>query len=153
MDVLVCATQVPFMRGGLELMVENLVDAFRAAGHRAEAVLVPAAWDKDRLLDAALAGRVVPLDADVVVAVNFPAYFARHPRKVLWLAHQHRAAYDALGQPWSDFGLDDASLEVQRQLTDWDSQVLAEAERRYTISQVVTDRMSRFNGIDSEPLH
>ncbi|MGI8757418.1 MAG: glycosyltransferase family 4 protein, partial [Acidimicrobiales bacterium] len=120
MDVLVCATQVPFMHGGLELHVDNLVSAFRDAGHRSEAVTVPAAWDQQRLLDAALAWRLLPLDADMVVALNFPAYFARHPNKVLWLAHQHRGAYDGLGQPWSDFGLDNASLEQHRQLVDWD---------------------------------
>ncbi len=153
MDVLVCATQVPFMRGGLELMVENTVAAFQAAGHRAEAVLVPAAWDQGRVLDAALAWRMVPLDADVVVAVNFPAYFARHPRKVLWLAHQHRAAYDGLGQPWSDFGLDDASLEVHRQLVDWDIRALGEAIGRHTISQVVATRMHRYCGLDATALY
>lgn len=153
MDVLVCATQVPFMRGGLELLVENLVAALDHAGHRAEAVHVPAAWDRHRLLDAPVAWRMVPLDADLVIATNFPSYFARHPRKVVWLAHQHRAAYDGLDQPWSDIGLDDVSLEVQRQLTDWDTRVLAEAERRYTISRVVTDRLARANGLDSTPLH
>ena len=108
MDVLVCAAQVPFMRGGLEMLVDNLVEALRAEGHRAEAVRVPAAWDRERLLDAALAWRMVPLDADVVIATNFPSYFARHPRKVLWLAHQHRAAYDGIDQPWSDLGGDEA---------------------------------------------
>lgn len=153
MDVLVCATQVPFMRGGLELMVENLVGAFDAAGHRAEAVLVPAAWDQGRLLDAALAWRMVPLDADVVVAVNFPAYFARHPRKVLWLAHQHRAAYDGIGQPWSDFGLDDASLEAHRQLVDWDTRALGEAMSRFTISEVVARRVERYCGLDATALY
>jgi glycosyltransferase involved in cell wall biosynthesis len=153
MDVLVCATQVPFMRGGLELMVENLVDAFGAAGHRAEAVSVPAAWDKDRLLDAALAWRMIPLDADVVIPVNFPAYFARHPRKVLWLAHQHRAAYDALGQPWSDFGLDDASLEAHRQLVDWDVRALGEAMARFTISKVVATRMRTYCGLSAQALY
>jgi glycosyltransferase involved in cell wall biosynthesis len=153
MDVLVCATQVPFMRGGLELMVENTVEAFRAAGHRAEAVLVPAAWDQGRVLDAALAWRMVPLDADVVVAVNFPAYFARHPRKVLWLAHQHRGAYDGLGQPWSDFGLDDASLETHRQLVDWDIRALGEAIGRHTISEVVATRLHRYCGLDATALY
>lgn len=153
MDVLVCATQVPFMRGGLELMVENLVEALQGAGHRAEPVLVPAAWDRGRLLDAALAWRMVPLDADLVVAVNFPAYFARHPRKVVWLAHQHRAAYDGLDQPWSDFGLDDASLDDHRQVVDWDIRALGEAERRYTISGVVADRVRRYCGLDATPLY
>ncbi len=72
MDVLVCATQMPFMRGGLELMVENLVGALDAAGHRAEAVSLPAAWDRERVFDAAMAWRMVPLDADLVIPVNFP---------------------------------------------------------------------------------
>ena len=153
MDVLVCATQVPFMRGGLELHVENLVAALVAAGHRSEAVLVPAAWDRERLLDAALAWRLVPLDADVVIPLNFPSYFARHPRKVLWLAHQHRAAYDGLGQSWSDFGLDDESIEIHRQLVDWDTRVIRESERRYATSAVVAARLRRFNGLDAVPLH
>ncbi len=153
MDVLVCATQVPHMRGGLEQLVEGLVEALVDVGHRAEAVRIPAAWDRDRLLDAPLAWRSVPLDADVVIPVNFPAYFARHPRKVVWLAHQHRAAYDGIGQDWSDVGLDDDSLEVQRQLTEWDTRALGEAVARFTISGVVSDRMARYCGLSSEPLH
>lgn len=153
MDVLVCATQVPFMSGGLELMVANLVQAFGDAGHRCEAVTVPAAWDQGRLLDAALAWRMIPLDADVVIPVNFPAYFARHPRKVLWLAHQHRAAYDGLKQPWSDFGLDDTSLEVQRQLIDWDTRALGEAMSRFTISDVVARRLQRYCGLRATTLY
>lgn len=153
MDVLVCATQVPFMRGGLEMMVENLVDALGAAGHRAEAVQLPAAWDRDRVLDAATAWRMVPLDADVVIPVNFPAYYARHPRKVLWLAHQHRAAYDGLDQSWSDIGLDDASLDVHRQLVDWDTRVLGECLSRFTISEVVAARLRAYNGLSATALY
>jgi len=153
MDVLVCATQVPFMKGGLELHVDNLVGALADAGHRAEPVLVPAAWDRDRVLDAALAWRMIPLDADLVVPLNFPSYFARHRRKVLWLAHQHRAAYDGLGQPWSDLGLDDESLDTHRQLVDWDTRAIAESERRYCTSKVVASRLRRFNGLDAEPLY
>ena len=153
MDVLVCTTQVPYMSGGLELMVANLVDALQGAGHRAEAVAIPTAWDRERLFDAAMAWRMVPLDAELVIPVNFPAYFARHPNKVPWLAHQHRAGYDALGQPWSDFGSDEASLDDHRQLIDWDIRALAEADRRYTISGVVADRMRRWCGLEATPLY
>lgn len=141
------------MRGGLEQLVEGLVGALGDAGHRAEAVRLPAAWDRERLLDAPVAWRMVPLDADVVIPVNFPAYFARHPRKVVWLAHQHRAAYDGIGQDWSDLGLDDAGLETQRQLTEWDQRALEEAVARFTISGVVSERLRRYCGLDSEPLH
>ncbi len=132
--------------------MENLVEAFEAAGHRAELVQLPTAWDKERIFDAALAWRMVPIDADLVVPINFPSYFVQHPRKVVWLAHQHRGAYDGADGPWSDFGLDDDGLERQRLLTEWDIRALREARRIHTTSGVVSARLARYNGLASEPL-
>ncbi|MCU1447927.1 MAG: glycosyltransferase [Acidimicrobiales bacterium] len=111
------------------------------------------AWDRGRALDAAVAWRLVPLDADLVIATNFPSYFVRHPHKVVWLFHQHRAAYDAAGTSWSDFTIDDVALEDQRLLSDWDARALEESERLFTISQLVADRLMRFNGVGAEPLY
>ncbi len=153
MDVVVCGAQVPFTTGGAELHMRNLVAALGSAGHRAELVRLPVAWEKGRLFDSALAWRMVPIDADVVVATNFPSYYVRHPRKVVWLFHQHRGAYDAVGSGWSDIGLDDVSLEVQRQLTEWDARALGEARHVFTTSGVVADRLARFNGLRGEPLY
>lgn len=153
MDICVCGAQVPFTRGGAELLMENLVAAFEAAGHRAELVRLPVAWEPERLFDAAVAWRLVPLDADVVVAINFPSYFVNHPRKVVWLAHQHRGAYDGFEAPWSGMGYDDRSLEIQRQLVDWDTRVLEEATARFTISEVVADRLRRYNGLSATALY
>ena len=153
MDIAVCGAQALYMRGGAEMALENLTEAFVAEGHRAEVVRLPVAWDRDRLLDAPLAWRLVPVDADLVVCVNFPAYYLRHPRKVVWLFHQHRGAYDGVDEAWSDIGLDDGSLEVQATLSDWDTRVLEEAERIFTISQVAADRLARFNGLSGTPLY
>lgn len=153
MDIAVCGAQALYMRGGAEMAMENLAEAFVADGHRAEVVRLPVAWDRHRLLDAPLAWRLVPVDADLVVCVNFPAYYVRHPRKVVWLFHQHRGAYDAVDEAWSDIGLDDDSLEVQATLSDWDTRVLEEAERIFTISQVAADRLARFNGLSGTPLY
>lgn len=153
MDVIVCGAQVPFVRGGAELHQDNIVSALRAAGHRAELVHLPTAWEKDRLFDAPLAWRMLPLDADLVVATNFPSYFARHQRKIVWLFHQHRGAYDAIDAPWNDLGLDDGALEVQRQMTEWDTRALGEARKIFTTSHVVADRLARFNGLDGEALY
>jgi len=151
-DVAVCGAQVPFVTGGAELHQENLVTALRERGHRAELVRVPVAWEKGRLLDAPLAWRLLPLDVDLVIATNFPSYFVRHPRKVVWLFHQHRGAYDAADADWSDFGPDDAALETQRQLVEWDNRALGEAERLFTTSGVVADRLARYNGLTGTPL-
>jgi glycosyltransferase involved in cell wall biosynthesis len=152
MDICVCGAQAPFVRGGAELHMENLVAALRRAGHRAELVRLPVAWERERLFDAALAWRLVPLDADLVIATNFPSYFVRHRRKVVWLFHQHRGAYDAADAPWSDFGLDDDALEAQRMLSDWDARALEEAERLYSTSATVADRLLRYNGLRATPL-
>ncbi len=153
MDVAVCGAQVPFMRGGAEMHMENLVLALERAGHRAELVRLPVAWERGRIFDAALAWRLVPLDADLVIATNFPSYFVRHDRKVVWLFHQHRAAYDAIDQPWSDFTDDDEALEAQRMLTEWDTRALDEATRLFTTSGVVANRLARYNGLAAEPLY
>jgi glycosyltransferase involved in cell wall biosynthesis len=153
LDVVVCGAQKPFVHGGAELLQENLVRALAAAGHRAELVRLPVGWEKDRLFDAPLAWRLVPVDADLVIATNFPSYYVRHPRKVVWLLHQHRGAYDAADASWSDLGPDDDSLETQRLLTEWDNRALEEAERLYTISGVVADRLRRHNGLAAKPLY
>jgi glycosyltransferase involved in cell wall biosynthesis len=55
--------------------------------------------------------------------------------------------------PWSDFVLEDAALEDQRLLADWDTRVLEEAERLYTTSTVVADRLLRFNGLRATALY
>jgi glycosyltransferase involved in cell wall biosynthesis len=153
MDICVCGAQAPFVRGGAELYMENLVRALIDAGHRAELVRLPTAFDKVRVFDAALAWRLVPIDADLVIATNFPSYFVRHPRKVVWLLHQHRTAYDAVDAPWSDYGLDDDSLEAQRLLAEWDARALGEAEALFTTSAVVADRLARYTGLAAEPLY
>ncbi len=151
--MIVASAQVPFVRGGLELHMENLVAAIRAEGHRAEQVRLPVGWEKGRLFDAALAWRMVPLDCDLLIATNFPSYYAKHPHKVTWLPHQHRGAYDAADAGWSDFDLDDISLETQRLLTEWDNRALEESTSIYTTSQVVADRLATYNGLTGTPLY
>ena len=153
MKILVCGAQKPFMFGGAELLMDNLVTALQAGGHDAELVRLPVAWEKDRIFDSPLAWRTIPVDADLVIAINFPSYFVQHPNKVVWLAHQHRGAYDAAEAAWSDFGLDDHTIEMQRQLTEWDCRALSEARRIYTISGVVADRLARFSGLSGTPLY
>jgi glycosyltransferase involved in cell wall biosynthesis len=141
------------MSGGAELHHNNLMAALRAAGHDVDLVKLPVWWGRDHLLQSAFAWRLLTLDADLVIATNFPSYFVRHPRKVVWLFHQHRAAYDALGQPWSDFGTDDRSLAIHRELVEWDTRALSEADRLFATSARVAERLRRFNGLDAEVLY
>src|SRR5258708_19356730 len=100
MRVAVCAPQVPFVRGGAELMAEDLVAALRARDHEADLVSVPFKWyPGSRVLDQAFLWRLVDLTEadgrpiDRVIATKFPAYSVRHPTKVAWALHQLLPAY------------------------------------------------------------
>ena len=93
MRIAVCAPQVPFVRGGAELMADELVDALRRRGHEAELVTIPFKWyPGTRVLDQAFLWRLVDLTEadgrpiDRVIATKFPAYCVRHPNKVAWVA-------------------------------------------------------------------
>ena len=44
MRIAVCRPQVPFSRGGAEIMTDALVEELRARGHEADLVSVPFKW-------------------------------------------------------------------------------------------------------------
>lgn len=158
--VLVCETQVPFVRGGAELLVQQLVDELRRRGFETDRVSVPFKWyPKDELLPHAAAWGLLDLSesngrpVDLVIATKFPTYLARHPRKVCWLVHQHRAAYELADTPYSDFAHEELDVTLRDRLMRIDERALGECAGRYTISRTVTARLQRYNGLDSTPLY
>ena len=159
-SILVCETQVPFVRGGAELLVQQLVDQLRRRGFTTDKVSVPFQWHpKQEVLAHAAAWRLLNLSesngqpVDLVIATKFPTYFARHPRKVCWLVHQHRAVYELADTRFSDYAHDELDVALRRQVMALDEQMLGECTGCYTISQTVTDRLARFNGISAPPLY
>jgi glycosyltransferase involved in cell wall biosynthesis len=158
--ILICTAQVPFVRGGAEYLVEGLRDALLARGHAVDVVALPFAWAPvERIPESALAWRLLDLTSvngapvDQLICTKFPSYLARHPRKVVWLVHQHRQAYDQYGTPLSDFVNVPAHQSVRDAIFRMDGRGLSEARARYTISRNVSARLRRFNGLDSAPLY
>lgn len=158
--ILICATQVPFVRGGAEQLVDGLRDALRERGHEVDVVALPFQWHPvERIPESALAWRMLDLTVvngqpvDLLIGTKFPSYLARHPRKVLWLVHQHRQAYDWYGTPLSDFTNMPEHRQVRDAIFRMDRRGLGECRARYTISRNVSARLRRFNGLDSEPLY
>ncbi|HZQ16231.1 MAG TPA: glycosyltransferase family 4 protein [Gaiellaceae bacterium] len=159
MRVAVCAPQVPFVRGGAELMAESLVEALRGRGHEAELVTLPFKWYPGaRVLDQAFLWRLVDLDEsdgrpiDRVIATKFPAYCVRHPNKVAWVLHQFRQAYDYDGTELGQFGDSPEDRATVRAIRRLDAVALGEARRVFATSRNVADRLSRFNGIEADVL-
>ncbi|HEU5103028.1 MAG TPA: glycosyltransferase family 4 protein [Roseiflexaceae bacterium] len=158
--ILICATQVPFVRGGAELLVDGLRDALHERGHAVDVISLPFAWQPHELIGpAALAWRLLALTrvndvpVDQVICTKFPSYAVKHPRKVVWLVHQHRQAYDWYGTAFSDFANTPEDRAIREMLLRIDRQALGEAQRRYTISSNVAARLKRFNGLDSQALY
>jgi len=90
---------------------------------------------------------------DLVIATKFPTYFARHPRKVLWLVHQHRAAYELCGTRFSDFAHSERDVALRRRLIETDTRALRECAGHFTIARTVSDRLLKYNAIESQALY
>ncbi len=149
----ICTAQTMFVRGGAELLVAGLERELRARGHRVEVVRIPFSWSPSSVLQNALLWRLVKIEADQVIATNFPSYFVKHPNKVVWLTHQHRKLYELYGTEFSEFGSDAADDETRNIIRAADTRFLSEARRVFTISRNVADRLARFNGVSAETLY
>ena len=158
--ILVCEAQVPFVHGGAEVHVRELVRELRARGHDAELVSVPFKWyPKEEILPHAAAWRLLDLSEsngraiDLVIASKFPSYFVRHPRKVAWLIHQYRAAYELCGTPYSDFAHTELDVGLRDTLIRLDTEMLSECRAVFTNARNTADRLARYNGLTATPLY
>lgn len=158
--VLVCEAQVPFVEGGAESLVRELVAQLRAHGFEADRASVPFKWyPKEEILGHAAAWRLVDLSEsggrpiDLVITTKFPTYFVRHPHKVAWLLHQYRAAYELCGTPYSEFDHTDLDVGLRARLVELDERMLGECVARYAISATTAARLERYNGLTATPLY
>jgi glycosyltransferase involved in cell wall biosynthesis len=158
--ILILEAQVPFVHGGAEILVRELASALAARGHHAQVISVPFTdFPKEEILAGAEAWRLLDVTCaaggpiDLVIATKFPTYFARHPRKVLWLVHQHRAAYELAGTRFSDFSHIPRDVALRRLLIETDTRMLRECVGHFTIARTVSARMLKYNGIASEALY
>lgn len=156
MNLLIATVQVPFVRGGGEMLAEGLQAALVRQGHRAEILTAPfrfspsaevqktMQWWAGQDLSAFCAGSV-----DRVIYLKFPCYYARHPNAALWLLHQHRSYYEL----WDEAASDRADRAVRQEVVSQDSVALGAINKRFTIAQRVSDRLLKYNGVTSSALY
>ena len=156
--VAVCLPQVPFDRGGAEILAEQLVAALADRGHEADLVTLPYSWyPSGSLLQNALMWSALDLSlldrpVDVVIGTKFPSYLISHPTKVVWLFHQNRQAYDFHGTEYAQFKDDPAGVAMLDAVRRMDAAALGAATSVLTISGNTANRLRDFNGIDAEVL-
>jgi glycosyltransferase involved in cell wall biosynthesis len=157
--VAVCRPQVPFVRGGVEIFTDRLVEELRARGVEADVVSLPLrTWPNDQLATNAVMWRLIDLvqdmqaPADLVIATKFPSYLIRHPNKVVWLVHQLRQAYEWHGTALGQFDDSPEDRSVRAGIHDLDRESLGEARKLFATSVNVAERLKRSTGLLAEVL-
>ena len=102
MKIALVNTITPFIRGGAEILVDDLFDQLQQRGHRVTLFRLPFPNEYEvQLQELVLAGKLLDFTSyDRVIAFKFPAYCVCHPHKVLWLFHQFRQVYDLYGKEY-----------------------------------------------------
>jgi len=159
MRLAVCMPQVPFERGGTEIFADGLVRALRGRGHETELVTVPYKWyPGEQVLTQAFLWRLLDLEEangrriDAVIATKFPSYGVRHPRKVVWLLHQFRQAWDLDRTELGQFSESPEDRALRRKVLEFDRLTLGEASAIFTTSSIVAGRLRDSTGLDAEVL-
>jgi glycosyltransferase involved in cell wall biosynthesis len=144
--VLVCAVQAPFVTGGAEILVGELRDNLARRGFRVDVVSVPFhGHPPSELVRQALTWRLLEIreptgrDVDLVIPTKFPSYLVRHPRKVTWLFHQHREAYDLFGGPYCSLTDSEDDRRVRESIRTMDETSLGEGPPPQQVGRYRTD--------------
>jgi len=157
MRLCVCIPQVPFERGGAEIFADDLVVNLRARDHEAELVSVPFKWyPGERVLTQAFLWRLLDLEeangrpVDAVIATKFPSYAVRHPRKVVWLVHQFRQAWDFDRTELGQFSESAEDRALRRRVLAFVRTALSEARAIFATSRNVAGRLAGSTGLEAE---
>lgn len=161
MRIAVTTVKVPFIRGGAEILAEGLVKAIREAGHEVDEISMPFRFypvsEVRRTMDVWESENFEYMNGytmDLVICLKFPTFYLKHPHKVAWLIHQHRAVYDLWDTCFSE-GLSHTSegKNLRQDIVNRDTRAFKSFKKIFTIAKTVSDRLQHFNQISSIPLY
>jgi glycosyltransferase involved in cell wall biosynthesis len=146
--------EVPQVRGGTEIMADNLCSRMKMRGIQTDVLTIPFQWEpKELMFQEILKWRMLQLEADLVIPIKFPAYCIQHPNKVIYLTHQFRQIYDFFGTPFSGFSNNVPDGALREKLVSIDNHCLSEAKAIYSIAENTRKRLKRYNGLENTVLY
>jgi len=146
----------PFIYGGAEFLADSLNNKFIEYGYESQVIRFHYSWQSvDNILDGMMSARLTRLpNVDLMIGLKFPAYLIPHENKKLWLLHQLRQAYDFEDTPYDFFACNDYAQKVKKIVINADNAFLKPIEGKiFTISQVISDRLKKYNQINSDYLY
>jgi len=160
MKIAIATVRIPFISGGAEIHAELLCEELIRRGHQADIITIPFKWyPAQTLVNCMLIGRMMDLTEvngetiDLVIALKFPAYYIKHPNKIIWLLHQHRQAYELWETPYGDIHLWEDAAFIKNTIIANDNKYIREARRIFTNSRNTAERLKKYNDINAHALY
>lgn len=154
MRIALLNTIMSHIRGGAEILVDDLAEQLQAYGHEVMVFRLPFPRSFEAPLVAAIeSARMLCLDEfDRVIAFKFPAYCIKHQAKVIWMFHQFRQVYDLWGK---EYGLQPGPTgeSLRKIIMAADDEDIPRSSHVYTIAKQVANRLKHFNNINSTVLY
>lgn len=155
MRIGVISSFVPHVDGGYRMFVNQLAPELEKKGHSVEKVWLPYSGDPETMFSEMVGFRMMDLDQnfDLVICCRPPAHVIKHRRKVVWFIHHERIFYDLWDSDYNGFTKNLYWQSFRHHLIDADTRTLSEAHAVFSNSQIVSDRLRRFNDINAEVLY
>lgn len=158
MRIALATVQSPFIRGGAELHAGQLCRALLRAGHEAEIVSMPFRYGPPAQIARSMRNweqedftSLSGFSPDLVICLKFPTWYLKHPNKVSWILHQHRAVYDLWDK--TPAGERRKLTEIRKEIIDKDRQYLQGCQQIFANSRTVAKRLQKYNGLTAEALY
>jgi glycosyltransferase involved in cell wall biosynthesis len=155
MKIIVASTVIPFIEGGGTFIAQWLNQKLNEYGHRSEFLAIPFYTGSQQIFNQMLALRLQDYSSssDRLIAIRTPSYLLKHQNKVLWFIHHHRGAYDLWKTRYQDLPKTKEGADLRNIIIEADTKGILEAKKIFTNSQIVSDRLAKYNQVSSEVLY
>ena len=154
MKVIIATSIDPFVPGGATYIVESLEAALKQRGHQVDTLQFPYAAAGEPLAQM-MAMRLIDMtqSGDRLIAIRAPSHLLRHPNKVVWFIHHFRGVYDLWGTRYQTVPNTPEGDATRAAIIAADTAGLKEATKLFSNSEVVKERLARFNNVQAEVLY
>lgn len=151
MKIALFNTLSPYIRGGAEILVDDLQEELQKRGHQVTLFGFPFPDDYEvSLMETIAATKLLDFsDYDKLICFKFPAFYAAHKEKNLWFFHQFRQVYELYDE---EYGLksDGVGAAIKAIVEQNDTEEIGNAHKVYTNAVEVTNRLKKYNHLNSE---
>ena len=155
MKIGLISTALPLVQGGGRFIGDWLHQKLLEHGHLSEIIYIPYTDELEHILPQMASIRLMKLDDyfERVITIRPPAHMVQHPRKVVWFIHHLRVFYDLWQTPYCPVPDNASGRSMRAAIMAADNVALGEAQKVFTNSRIVSERLRRFNNLDSEVLY